>query len=170
MFSDREFFSCSNLYTLYISQIWPSLEYCSHLYRESTPHTKPAIQIIPLRLISDLLLSAELTSTGMQLKIYVCSIDISIVFVWTNLLSLLDYSQLRSGKQECIFFFVVIFVISTPSNKFLQPAVPKCFSFVNLSQIHQALHVYQIQPSLFTTFQTTYGCKQILPNLIFQPH
>jgi hypothetical protein len=65
LFRAKKYFSPSNLYTLYVSQIQPSLKYCSHVWGMAFPTTLSildAIQRRAVRLINDPLLTQRLPS------------------------------------------------------------------------------------------------------------
>jgi len=65
LFRARRYFSSLNLYTLYVSQIRPCLEYCSHVWGAAPPSTLSildSIQRKAIRLIDDPVLTGRLRS------------------------------------------------------------------------------------------------------------
>nr|CAH7743455.1 unnamed protein product [Callosobruchus chinensis] len=63
LFRARQYFSPSNLLTLYKAQIRPSLEYCSHIWGAAAPTTfsiLDAVQRRAIRLIGDPALTCHL--------------------------------------------------------------------------------------------------------------
>ena len=63
LFRARKYFSSSNLHTLYVSQIRPCLEYCSHVWGAAPPSTLSildSIQKRAIRLIDDPVLAGRL--------------------------------------------------------------------------------------------------------------
>jgi len=65
LFRARKYFSPSNLYTLYVSQIRPCMEYCSHIWGSASPSTLKildSIQRKAVRLIDDPNLTGRLPS------------------------------------------------------------------------------------------------------------
>ena len=65
LFRVRKYFSSSNLYTLYTSQVRPSLEYCSHIWGAASLTTLSildSIQRRAVRLINDPNLTRRLPS------------------------------------------------------------------------------------------------------------
>lgn len=72
LFRARKYFSSVNLYTLYVSQIRPSLEYCSHIWGESPTSTLSILDSIQKRaiwLINNAALSAKITTQTCSWKL-----------------------------------------------------------------------------------------------------
>ena len=69
LFQTRRYFSSLNLYTFYVSQIRPCLEYCSHLWGAAPPSTLSILDSIlrkAIRLIDDSYLVTFLSSTDIS--------------------------------------------------------------------------------------------------------
>ena len=83
LFRDRQYFSSSNLFTLYKAQIRPCLEYCSHIWGAAPPTTLKildSIQRRSIRLINDPTLTATLPILAHRLAVG----DLSLFYRYFN--------------------------------------------------------------------------------------
>nr|CAH7746209.1 unnamed protein product [Callosobruchus chinensis] len=80
--ASEEYFSPTNLLTLYKAQIRPSLEYCSHIWEAVAPTTLTildAVQRRAIRLIGDPALTCHLQSLSHQHSNGFCSSELSSI-------------------------------------------------------------------------------------------
>ena len=102
LFRARKYFSSSNLYTLYVSQIRPCLKYCSYVWRAAPPSTLgilDSIQRKAIRLIDDPVLTERLSSLAHRRAelTFLSSTDISIACARKSWLLLFPHCRVTRG-------------------------------------------------------------------------